>query len=151
MPRTPPGDFGESTIAFLSKALDGVSDDIKREVGALIPQAANDMLSALYARYPYGAHHRDSEVPHMRDDMFIQNLWGNDPSLPRQKVRGPHLAYIWQDGTQRRQYINKRGVPHATGRMPAADKGFFERTAVAIRLRMIQQAQAILDRARELA
>lgn len=146
---SPPVSSGADTIALLAQALQHVSDDIKRDVGGLIPQAADWMLSSLHQRYPYDEDHR-SRYKHMRDDMRIQNLVSGDPLIPRQRVIGPKLAYIWQDGTDERYYFTRRGVKHRTGAQRPADPGFFERTAVQARAHMMLQAQQLLDRDREI-
>lgn len=129
----------------LRQALARVSDDVKREVGALIPQAADAMVGRLEARYPYGEKH-DPRVPHMRDDISIRSVVGNDVLLPARKVRGPRLAFIWQDGTRDRTDATRKNARR--GRMPAADPKFFERAAAQTRAEMMHQAQAILDRPR---
>lgn len=128
-------------------ALHRASDDIKREVGALIPSAADEMVSRLEARYPIGRKH-DPRVPHMRDDIRTRKLTTNDFLLPARKVIGPRLAYIWQDGTRERIDSTRRNARR--GRMPAADPKFFERTAEQTRAAMLAKAESIVNRSREI-
>jgi hypothetical protein len=131
----------ESVAAALVRA----SNDIRREVGALIPVAADQMASILTSRYPIGRTDHPV-VPHMRDQVRVSTRQGDDPLLPVRKVKAPNLATIWQDGTAER-FDPTRGNARR-GRMPAAAPGFFERTAVAVRAAMLQRAQAVLDKPR---
>jgi hypothetical protein len=133
----------DGVVRGLAKA----SDDMKREVGALIPVAAERMAATITARYPYGPLGQRS-VKHMKDDVRIRSLSSADPLIPVRKVLAPNLAHIWQDGTVERFNITRGNARR--GRMPAAAPGFFERTAVQTRAQMLQQAQAILDRPREI-
>jgi hypothetical protein len=135
-------------VVAIGRALVRSSDEIKREVGALIDPAANDMVTRLKQRYPMGAKpHRDG-TPHMRDDMGIRNITGSEPLLPVRKVRGPRLAYIWQDGTRRRYDATRKNAYR--GISPPHDPGFFQRTAIQVRTAMLNKAQQILDRPREI-
>ena len=140
--------MSEFATDAIARGLQRASDDIKREVGALIPEAALEMERRLVSRYPIGAKH-DPRVPRMRDDVRIRSGRQQDALLPVRKVVGPHLAYIWQDGTKERYDSTRRNARR--GRMPAADPHFFERTAVEIRSRMLASAQSVLDRDREIA
>lgn len=133
----------------LADGLERVSADIKREVGALIPQTAYAFVAALVARYPTGRREHPG-VPHMEDDIAISTQTSNDPLLPSKRVRGPHLAYIWQNGTADRAYVNARGTLHRTGHARPQDPDFYERTAAQQRAQFMANAQAILDRAREI-
>lgn len=128
-------------------ALDRASEAIKREVGDLIPEAADRMVGVLEARYPIGkkAH---PDVPHMRDDIRVRTGRQQDALVPVRRVLGPRLGYIWQDGTKQRFDATRKNANR--GRMPAADPNFFERTAVSIRTDMLERAQAVLDRTREI-
>jgi hypothetical protein len=137
----------EFSLDAFVRALDRASEDIKREVGALIPAAADAMVARLESRYPLGRHHR-AGVPHMRDDVRIRTRQGQDALLPVRQVRAPRLAYIWQDGTNERFDATRKNAKR--GRMPAADPHFFERTAVQTRADMLARAQDILDRPREI-
>jgi hypothetical protein len=133
----------ESVAAGLQR----VSDDIKREVGLLIPVAAAQMDSALHARYPLGRKSHPG-VPHMREDIRVRTQQSEEALIPISRVSGPRLAYIWQDGTTDRVDSTRKNARR--GRMPAAAPGFFERTAVQVRTAMLQRAQNALDRPREL-
>jgi NADPH-dependent ferric siderophore reductase len=137
----------EFSLAALARALETVSADLKREVGLLIPAAADAMVARLESRYPLGKHH-DPRVPHMRDDIRTRRLNTQDPLIPARRVIGPRLAYIWQDGTKDRVDATRRNARR--GRMPAADPKFFERTAEQTRTQMLQQAEGIVHRPREL-
>ena len=107
------------------KQMSAVSDDIKRDVGALVQPAAERMLATIDARYPIGANHRNRktidgrviEVPHMKEDGYIRTLPSQNALLPQRRVVGPRLAYIWQNGTiQRHNYTRKganRGISSA--------------------------------------
>lgn len=138
--------------AFMSQALDRVSDDIKREVGALVEPAAQAMVAKLESSYPYDTRHPNAQAPHMRDDIYIRREIGREALLPKMRVVGPRLAYIWQDGTVERGDPTRpnptTGLPAKRGRMPAADRGFFKRVAAAIRWDMYTRQTQILDRAR---
>lgn len=138
---------GEFNLDEFVRGLDRASDEIKREVGALVPAAADQMVSRLEGRYPIGkkAH---PDVPHMRDDIRVRNGRQQDALVPARRVMGPRLGYIWQDGTRQRHDSTRKNANR--GRMPAADPNFFERTAIQIRTDMLTQAQAILDRSREI-
>jgi hypothetical protein len=138
----------EFSTAGIASALDRTSDDIKREVGSLIPAAAQGMADTLKARYPVGAHHRDASVPHMKDDIFIRTRQSQDARLPVRKVIGPHLAYIWQNGTKARTDPTRKNAKR--GRMPVGDRDFFERTAARTRAEMMARAEAVLARARQI-
>lgn len=137
---------GENSAVFdvdaFARALERVSDDIKREVGQLIPIAAEQMASTVSARYPVGPTGR------LKAGTRVRTLPQDHHLLPKRKVIGANLAYIWQDGTGPR-YDSTRANAYR-GRMPAADPGFFERTAVQVRGRMLDHAQAILNRNREI-
>lgn len=133
----------------LARGLERASDDMKREVGALIPLAATTMESLLVARYPTGTRPHPG-VPHMEDDIVIRSQYSNDHLLPKKRVRGPRLAYIWQNGTKLREYVTAHGATHRTGAAKPQDTDFFERTAVRTRAQFMAQAQAILDRPREI-
>jgi len=144
--------MAEFSTDQIARGLERVSEDIKREVGALIPVAADQMVGTLERRYPVGRTPHPG-VPHMRDDIFVRTLLGSDVLLSGRKVTGPHLAYIWQEPTKHppRQYPNtKSSGMHRTGAMPGFDRGFFERTAAQTRAEMMRQAQTILDRSREI-
>ncbi len=132
--------------AAFVRALMQTSDAIKREVGTLIAPAADQMASVLRARYPTGRKNHPG-VKHMDDDIRITTRPGNDDLLPARRVIGPRLATIWQDGTVERFDSTRKNARR--GRMPAAAEGFFERTAVQVRAAMLQRAQAILDRPRD--
>jgi len=127
------------------RALQRTSDEIKREVGTLIDPAAQLMANRLEQRYPLG---RKEHVgrKHMRDDIRIRNLSSPEDSLPARRVSGPRLATIWQDGTDGRVDPTRKNANR--GRMPAADPGFFQRTAVNVRAGMLNRAQSILDKPR---
>lgn len=137
----------EFSAEALGRALERVGADIKREIGELFPVAGAEAVSTLEARYPFGRKHNPA-VPHMRDDIFTRRMTGTDVLLPIIRVTGPHLAYIWQDGTAERIDATRRNARR--GRMPAADPGFYERTAVTTRQRMLDRAQQIIDRPREI-
>lgn len=132
------------------------SDSIKREVGDLVQPAAERMLSTIEARYPIGRKHRDHvtidgrtvSIPHMKEDGYIRTLPQQSPFLPVRKVVGPRLAYIWQNGTVERHAYSRKGA--SRGRGPAHARDFFERTAIDTRAAMMAQAQAILDRDRDI-
>jgi hypothetical protein len=129
------------------RSLQRSSDEIKREVGALIRPAADEFAARLYRRYPLGRKEHPDR-PHMKDDIRIGTVQGNDHLLPGRRVFGPRLAFIWQDGTVQRHDATRRNANR--GRMPAADPGFFERTAVRVRSEMLNAAQVILDKPREI-
>lgn len=129
------------------RALDRASDEIKREVGALPIAAADRFVGLLESRYPIGKKH-NPEVPHMRDDIRVRTGRNSDPLVPAKRVLGPRLGYIWQDGTRERVDNTRKNARR--GRMPAADPGFFERTAIQVRTDMLQRAQDILNRSREI-
>lgn len=131
----------------IARGLDRVSNDIKREVGDLSRPTADRMVTTLRQRYPFGAKH-NPRVPHMRDDMVVTSRPTNDPLLPANRVRGPRLTYIWQEGSRER-FDATRGNARR-GRMPTADPEFFERTAAQARSEMMRQAQSILDRPRSI-
>jgi hypothetical protein len=133
--------------AQLSIALADVSEAIKREVGALIPEAADRMVGILAHRYPVGRKSHP-DVPHMRDDMYVRNGQQREALLPVKKVIGPRLAYIWQDGTVDRVDSTRKNARR--GRMPAAAPGFFERTAVQVRQDMLRRAVEIVNRPRDM-
>lgn len=149
--------------ASFSLELDGfirqmgaASDAIKGEVGALVVPAAERMLATISARYPIGAHHRDHvtidgrtiAIPHMKNDGYIRTLPSEQAMLPKRRVIGPRLAYIWQEGTVVRHNYSRGGANR--GRGPAHAPGFFERTAVDTRAAMMAHAQAVLDRDRSI-
>jgi hypothetical protein len=84
----------------------------------------------------------------MREDMGIRNITGSEPLLPVRKVRGPRLAYIWQDGTRRRYDSTRKNANR--GISPPQEPGFFQRTAILVRTAMLTKAQQILDRPRQI-
>ncbi len=127
------------------RALQHVSDDIKREVGTLIDPAAQAMAGRLIARYPRGRKEHPGRK-HMDDDVRVRVLSQHESDVPARKVIGPRLASIWQDGTGPRYDATRKNANR--GRMPAAAPGFFERTAVEVRAEMLRKAQAILDKPR---
>lgn len=137
----------EFSVDDLVRALDRASDDIKREIGALIPAAADSMTARLEARYPIGKKAHPG-VPHMRDDIRIRTIQSQDHLLPVRQVVGPRLGYIWQDGTVDRYDATRRNA--FRGRMPAFAPNFFETTAVETRTDMLNRAQSVLDRDREI-
>lgn len=131
----------------LARALERTSEEIKREVGLLIAPAAQTMAERLIHRYPLGRK-QHPDRPHMREDVRIGTLQSQDHLLPVRRVFGPRLAFIWQDGTAQRFDATRKNANR--GRMPAADPGFFERTAVQVRGEMLRNAQGILDRPRQI-
>ena len=137
---------GDLTAELAIKLAD-VSDQIKREVGALIPVAAEQMIGILHSRYPVGRKSHP-DVPHMREDIYVRGGQQREVLLPVRKVVGPRLAYIWQDGTTDRVDATRKNARR--GRMPAAAPGFFERTAVQVRLDMLRRAQDIVNQPREI-
>ena len=137
---------GDLTAELAIKLAD-VSDQIKREVGALIPVAAEQLMGILHSRYPLGRKSHP-DVPHMREDIYSRSGRSQDALIPARKVIGPRLAYIWQDGTADRVDATRGNARR--GRMPAADPGFFQKTAARVREDMLQKAIAILSRAREI-
>jgi hypothetical protein len=136
-----------SLTADFAAVLSGISDDIKRQVGALIPEAADRMVGILAHRYPVGRTSHPN-VPHMREDIYVRGGQQREVLLPVRKVVGPRLAYIWQDGTTDRVDATRKNARR--GRMPAAAPGFFERTAVQVRLDMLRRAQDIVNQPREI-
>lgn len=133
------------SVDAVFRGLDTASEAIKREVGALIPAAAETMAHRLIARYPIGTKSHPDR-PHMREDVRIRTRQSQQALLPIRQVVGPRLAFIWQNGTKRRVDATRHNANR--GRSPAHDPGFFERTAVQTRTEMLSQAQAILDRSR---
>ncbi len=133
--------------AAIARGLEQASDDMKREVAALIPKAADQMASTIRQRYPLGRKQHPG-VPHMREDIKIRWLGPRSHFLQGKKVIGPTLAYIWQNGSVPR-YDETRGNAYR-GRMPKAAPGFFERTASNVRANFMRVAQAILDRDRKI-
>jgi len=128
-----------------ARSLQRASDDMKREIGALLRPAADEFVSRIHRRYPLGRKEHP-DIPHMKDDIRMGTVQGNDALLTGRRVFGPRLAFIWQDGTVQRHDATRKNANR--GRMPAADPGFFERTAVQVRASMLRLAQAILDRPR---
>jgi hypothetical protein len=126
----------------LVRDMERVSDDVKREVGALIPVAAETMATALEARYPIG------KTGQLRAGVRIRTRAGQDPLLPVRQVIGPALAFIWQDGTVARYNYTRANAYR--GRSPAHDPGMFQRLAVQTRAAMLTHAQQIVDRNREI-
>lgn len=133
--------------AAIARGLEQASDDMKREISALIPRAADRMAGTIRQRYPLGRKQHPG-VPHMRDDIKQRWLGPRSHFLQAKKVQGPTLAYIWQNGSVAR-YDETRGNAYR-GRMPAAAPDFFERTASNVRDDMMRQAQSILDRNRQI-
>lgn len=131
----------QTDFASFASALERTVDDIKREVGTLIPVAAQSMVSQLWARYP-------RKTGRLEDSTRIRHLSGRDSLLPVARVIGAPHATIWQDGTVERFNYTRKNA--SRGRMPAAAPGLFERTAVQTRAAMLQRAQAVLDRPREI-
>ena len=129
------------------RALQRTSEEIKREVGTLIDPAAQFMANRLEQRYPLGRKAHPGRK-HMKDDIRIRNLSSPEAILPARRVTGPRLASIWQDGTGNRVDATRKNANR--GRMPAQDPGFFRRTAVNVRTDMLQRAQAILDKPRQM-
>lgn len=129
-------------FAEFARTLDRTSDAIKREVGQLIPTAAQTMVGTLEARYPIG------KTGHLHNGMRIRRLSGPDALLPVQRVIGSPHATIWQDGTVER-FDPTRGNARR-GRSPAHDPGLFQRTAAQTRATMLARAQDVLDRSREI-
>jgi hypothetical protein len=136
--------LGDLSAQFdqLVRDMERASSDVKREVGALIPVAAESMATALVARYPTG------KTGNLEGGVRIRTRHGQDPLLPIRQVIGPPLAYIWQDGTVERHAYTRKNARR--GRSPAHDPGMFQRLAVQTRANMLTQAQAILDRPREI-
>src|SRR5678816_1761261 len=128
------------------RSLQRTSEEIKREVGALIDPAAQLMANRLEQRYPLGRKEHPGRK-HMKDDIRIRNLSSPESILPARRVTGPRLASIWQDGTGERVDSTRRNARR--GRMPPQDPGFFQRTAVQVRADMLNRAQGILDRPRQ--
>jgi hypothetical protein len=135
---------GDLTTEFaqFARELERAAADIKREVGALIPAAAEAMAATVSARYPRG------KTGNLKAGTRVRTHVGNDPLLPVRRVIGAKLAYIWQDGTVQR-HDPTRGNANR-GLSPAHDPKFFERTAVQIRTNMLTHAQAILDKPRSI-
>jgi hypothetical protein len=136
--------LGDLSAQFdqLVRDMERASNDVKREVSALIPIAAETMASALVARYPTG------KTGRLEGGVRVRTLVGQDHLLPVKKVIGPALAYIWQDGTVERFAVTRNNARR--GRSPAHDPGMFQRLAVQTRTAMLTQAQALLDRNREI-
>jgi hypothetical protein len=136
--------LGDLSAQFdqLVRDMERASSDLKREVGALIPLAAETMAAALVARYPTG------KTGRLDAGVRIRTRQGQDPLLPIRQVIGPPLAYIWQDGTVERYAVTRQNARR--GRSPAHDPGMFQRLAVQTRAAMLMQAQALVDRDREL-
>lgn len=139
--------MAEFTAEALAAAIRRAGDDIKREVGALIPTATSEAVAALEGRYPVGVKH-NPRVPHMRNDIRTRRINTGDSLIPARRITGPRLAYVWQDGTNERTDPTRRNA--SRGRMPAGDPHFYERTAVTTRQRMLDNAQRIIDRPREI-
>jgi hypothetical protein len=144
--------IGSITNAFsaadLGRALEAASDEMKGEVGALIPATAERMAAALQARYPVSTRTNRGGVPHMRDDVRIRSLYGSHHLLPVRRVTGPRLAYIWQEGTVDR--FDPTRANARRGRGPAHDPGFFGRTAAQTRAQFMQEAQRALAKTRSI-
>jgi hypothetical protein len=135
-----PTDF---STADLARALDRASDDIKREVGALIPAAAQSLDDTVTAIYPLG------KTGRLKRGTLVRSLPSTDPLIPVRRVTGAPLAFIWQDGTVVRHDATRKNANR--GRMPAGNPHLFERTAAQTRAAMLAHAQAILDRPRGIA
>lgn len=130
-----------------SRALQRASDDIKREVGALVPAAASeakDLVQAAYPLGPTGNLRRMVRVGTPR--RFIST--GAGGFIPTKQVTAfaPHV-WIWQEGTVERFDSTRKNARR--GRSPKHGK-VFEAIAAQTRAKMMNQAQSILDRPREI-
>jgi hypothetical protein len=137
----------EFSLDAFVRALDRASEDIKREVGALIPAAADAMVARLESRYPIGRHHR-AGVPHLRDDVRIRTRQGTGRTPPgasgegaaaRAHLAGRHERAVRRDPEERQARADAGGgsaLLRTDGRPDARD--------------MLARAQDILDRPREI-
>ena len=135
------------SVADLQKAMEGASDDLKREMGRLVDAAAHSMVGMLHQRYPQG------KTGTLRGRVFVSQprqfaVTSTGQAILAKRVRAtaPHV-HIWQEGTQERFDATRANARR--GRMPAGGK-VFEASASDARRRMLDDIQAILDRNREL-
>ena len=135
------------SVAELARALERASDDIKREVGALVVQAAHTHQRLVQQAYPVGP------TGNLRGRVIVTSprgysTTGSGVPIPTKVVKAtaPHV-HIWQEGTKPRfdptRGNARRGVSPRHGRI-------FERLAVETRTDMLRSAQDVLDRNREL-
>jgi hypothetical protein len=134
-------------LAEFSRALQHVSDDIKREVGALVPAAANRVKDRVQAAYPVGPTGNLRRMVRVgQPARFISNGAGDFIPTLQVKAFAPHV-WIWQEGTVERFDSTRRNARR--GRSPKHGK-VFEAIAARTRAGMLNQAQAILDRPRKI-
>ena len=135
------------STAELSRALEQVTDDIKREIVSLIEIAPQTVKSRVQSAYPVG------KTGVLRSRVFVTQPRGFSTSgsgvpIPVKLVRAtaPHV-HIYQEGTRERfdatRKNARRGISPRHGRI-------FEAIAAQTRAEMLAKAQQIVDRKMEI-
>lgn len=135
------------SVADLVHGMDTASDDIKREVAYLVDRYATltkDRVQAAFPIGPTGQLHNRVTVTHPRGTATS----ATGTIIPARVVRAsaPHV-HIWQEGTVERFDATRANARR--GRSPAHGRRF-ENIAADTRAEMLQQAQHLLNRPREL-
>ena len=137
----------EFSVADLVKAMDSASDEIKEQVVGLIDTAAVVFQHRVQQAYEIGP------TGNLRDRVVItrprvQTFTASGVKVPAKQVRAtaPHV-HIYQEGTVERFDATRANARR--GRSPAHGR-IFERTAVDVRRDMLEKAQRVLDKNREL-
>ncbi len=137
----------EFSTADLAKGMERVTDEVKREMGSLVNQAANRMVSVLQQRYPVGpTGNLRGMVRTTSPRTFSVTSTGENLTSRLVRASAPHV-HMWQEGTRvrtdpTRQNAN-RGISPAHGKV-------FERSAAESRTEMLRQAQTLLDKNRDI-
>jgi hypothetical protein len=135
------------SVAELARGLDRASDDIKREVGQLVEQAAQNTQARVQAVYPVGPTGNLRKLVRVSNPRGFSSTAGGSV-IPAKVVRAtaPHV-HIWQEGTRDRFDATRANARR--GRSPRHGD-VMASTAIRERADMLRKAQAVLDRKREL-
>jgi len=134
-------------LEAFARSLQRCSDDIKREVGALVPVTSNRAKERVQAAYPVGPTGNLRRMVRVGQPVrFRTNGAGDLIPVLQVKAFAPHV-WMWQEGTVERFDSTRKNARR--GRSPRHGK-VFEAISAQERAVMMNQAQAILDRPRKI-
>lgn len=137
----------EFSAAAIAKAIESVSDDIKREVVRLIEGAAVTTRNRVQQAYPVGPTGNLRRMVHVSSvSRYTTTASGVPIPVKRVRASAPHV-HIFQEGTGERVDATRGNARR--GRSPRHGR-IFEGIAAEVRGVMLRAAQDVVETPREI-
>jgi hypothetical protein len=128
-----------SGLNELRAALRNLPEELTAEAGHIVEGAANG--AAVDIKRDYAKHRRTGDL---QDGLTVTHFEKGKFSAGAIVKNTAKHAWLFDNGSQARHYITKRGKKHATGAMPPSH--IFVRGAIRARRKMYEQLKALLER-----